>query len=424
MIYFNTGLFADRILKIVIKSKSVTLKRNFWLNLFMLSFLRKRQVFSILILFLLSGCNSFSSEFVEIEPIGVHPNGTVYIGMESCKECHLEIVNSHSSTSHWLTSSKFVTQNFAPITQAENTSFILDDKTKIAFTAVNDSIYQQAYKPPYSTPFFSKSIDLAIGSGTKIGYSFLTWEKNSLYQLQGSFYKPNLNWINSPGYPSRFQAFRPIFPRCLECHTTFSQSENWESPAINNRYNKNNIVFGIDCQRCHGPVLDHVKYHRKNPNDKEPKNILKFTDLTQQQRLDLCALCHSGVRSNRSQPAFSFVVGDLLDDYLSPQGVGEPDVHSNQVGLLLRSKCFIESEKMDCSTCHDPHSNEKNNLVKFNNRCIECHQKVEHVTFKSDQNSDCVNCHMPYQESKIMKIQINPDSIRSVMVRTHKIDIY
>ena len=92
--------------------------------------------------------------------------------------------------------------------------------------------------------------------------------------------------------------------------------------------------------------------------------------------------------------------------------------------LRLTQDTLIESEKMDCSTCHDPHSNEKNNLVKFNNRCIECHQKVEHVTFKSDQNSDCVNCHMPYQESKIMKIQINPDSIRSVMVRTHKIDIY
>ena len=252
----------------------------------------------------------------------------------------------------------------------------------------------------------------------------MSWEKSSLFQLQGSFYKPNLNWINSPGYPPRFQAFRPIYPRCLECHTTYSQSENWESPIITNRYNKNNIVFGIDCQRCHGPVLEHVKYHRENQNDKKAKKIIKFADLTQQQRLDVCALCHSGSRRNINQPAFSFEVGDLLDNYLSPQVTGEPDVHSNQVGLLLISNCFIESEKMDCMTCHDPNSDETNNLLKFNNRCIECHQNKEHISFKTDQNSDCVGCHMPYRESNIMKIQINPDSIKSVMIRTHKIDVY
>ena len=385
---------------------------------------RKNQVFSLLGGLLLSACNSFSSEFVDVEPLGVHPNGNVFIGVESCKECHLDIVNSHLSTSHWLTSSKVRSDNLVPFLNANTNSFFLEDNTELRFTPINDSIYQQAYNPPYQTPFFSKSLDVVIGSGTKVGYSFLSWEKSSLFQLQGSFYKPNLNWINSPGYSSRFQAFRPIYPRCLECHTTYSQSENWESPIITNRYNKNNIVFGIDCQRCHGPVLEHVKYHRENQNDKKAKKIIKFADLTQQQRLDVCALCHSGSRRNINQPAFSFEVGDLLDNYLSPQVTGEPDVHSNQVGLLLISNCFIESEKMDCMTCHDPHSDETNNLLKFNNRCIECHQNKEHISFKTDQNSDCVGCHMPYRESNIMKIQINPDSIKSVMIRTHKIDVY
>jgi predicted CXXCH cytochrome family protein len=210
----------------------------------------------------------------------------------------------------------------------------------------------------------------------------------------------------------------------LECHTTFSQSENWQSAIPTNRYNKENIVFGIDCQRCHGPVVDHVKHHRKNPIDSVGRKILSYKSFSQQQRIDMCALCHSGVGKNINQAAFSFTPGDVLKNYLATQTNNEPDVHSNQVGLLEMSQCFIKSEGMDCMTCHDPHSNERNNVIKFNSRCIECHPSQQHTSLLPENTWDCVKCHMPMKASKIMKIEINSDSISQVLVRTHKIAIY
>ena len=372
----------------------------------------------------LIGCNSFTTDYIPIEPLGVHPNGTVYIGMESCTQCHLDLVNAHIKTSHWLTSSKLNSSNILPFLVSGRNSFDLRDETRLIFSSKRDTLFQEAYKPPNLTPFFIKSLDISIGSGNKIGNSFLGWEGSSLFQLQGSYYKPSSEWINSPGYPSYFQSLRPIFPRCLECHTTFSQSENWQSPISTNRYNKENIVFGIDCQRCHGEVIDHVKYHRENPIDSIGRNIISYSTFNQQQRIDMCALCHAGVGKNINKPAFSFTPGDALNQYLTSETTDEPDVHSNQVGLLLRSPCFINSEEMDCMTCHDPHSNEKQSMLKFNASCIECHPNPKHSTVLSENSFDCVSCHMPLESSKLMKIQINLDSISPVQVRTHRIGIY
>ena len=371
-----------------------------------------------------TACNSFTSEWVPIEKIGVHPDGTVFIGMQSCNQCHLDIFNSHKQTAHWLTSSKITPATVIPFLNSDKNYFDLKDQTRLSFSIKNDTLFQEAYRRPYKSPFFTKSIDINIGSGTKIGNSFLSWEENSLFQLQGSYYKPKSKWINSPGYPSFFQPKRPIFPRCLECHTTFSQSENWQRAIPTNRYNKENIVFGIDCQKCHGPFVDHVKHHRKNPIDSVVRKILSYKSFSQQQRIDMCALCHSGVGKNINQAAFSFTPGDVLKNYLATQTNNEPDVHSNQVGLLEMSQCFIKSEGMDCMTCHDPHSNERNNVIKFNSRCIECHPSQQHTSLLPENTWDCVKCHMPMKASKIMKIEINPDSISQVLVRTHKIAIY
>ena len=47
----------------------------------------------------LIGCNSFTTDYIPIEPLGVHPNGTVYIGMESCTQCHLDLVNAYENVS-------------------------------------------------------------------------------------------------------------------------------------------------------------------------------------------------------------------------------------------------------------------------------------------------------------------------------------
>lgn len=374
--------------------------------------------------FCLSACKPYTSEYISIEPLGIHPNGTVYIGMESCTQCHLDIVNAHKETAHWLTSSKLTSIKANSLLKFKDNFFELSDQTRVNFELKGDTLFQEAFEPPYSSPFFKKPININIGSGSKIGNSFLSWEASSLFQLQGSYYHPKSKWINSPGYPPFFQPFRPIYPRCLECHTTYSQSENWQSNIPTNRYNKENIVFGIDCQRCHGDVIDHVKYHRENPMDSIGRKIISYSTFTQKQRIDMCALCHSGVGKNINQPAFSFRPGDDLNLFLAIDTSKDPDVHSNQVSLLKNSSCYINSKAMDCMTCHDPHSNEKNETLKFNAYCIQCHSSPKHNNFSSEGYENCISCHMPLKASNLMKIQYNKDSISPVWVRTHRIGIY
>ena len=77
-------------------------------------------------------------------------------------------------------------------------------------------------------------MDVVLGSGNK-GKSFLNWDNNSLFQLQGSFVENPGKWINSPGYRSSLSEMRPIIPLCLECHVTYAEPLN---PMGNLKKNK------------------------------------------------------------------------------------------------------------------------------------------------------------------------------------------
>ena len=141
----------------------------------------------------------------------------------------------------------------------------------------------------------------------------------------------------------------------------------------------------------------------KPPDEKKAKFIINPALLSRQQKLDNCALCHSGLREN-SKPSFSFVTGDKLDDYSTPDykadTIAQLDVHGNQYGLLTASKCFKMST-MDCSSCHNVHVNEANNPELFSQRCMNCHNNANHnfCTQPAMQglvlNNNCIDCHMP-----------------------------
>lgn len=155
--------------------------------------------------------------------------------------------------------------------------------------------------------------------------------------------------------------------------------------------------------------------------------------MARQQRLDGCALCHSGFRKE-IKPPFTFTIGDTLDNYslpiYSPDSASTLDVHGNQYGLLTASKCFRMSQ-LDCSSCHNVHVNEGNNLALYSQRCITCHAGVQHSGFnltpgkKTIFSTNCIDCHMPLLPSKkiVLSVGNSQDSV-SYFVRTHKVAIY
>ena len=371
-------------------------------------------------------------DYISIEPVAIHTNGKHFAGSSTCIECHVNIYKTHIETAHFNSSAIANKNNIKGSFENGKNIYELNEQIHLTMQAKQDTFYQNAFYQNDSL-INSQRIDIVIGSGTK-GQTYLNWNENQLSQIQISYFEPTNSWINSPGYPKGFiTPNRPIQGRCMECHATFAES----TPSFNHRnvYNKSNILYGIDCERCHGPAVDHVNFHKNNPEALKAMNIVSYKDLNRQQRLDAFALCHSGLRVQIQGLPFSFMAGDLLKQYSIPNynedSLNELDVHGNQYGLLTASKCFIKSETMDCSTCHDVHKKQRNEAPTFNNRCISCHDVNHEVSCKVESSvseasgNNCIECHMPLTPSKVMRIQTTSDStLTSVQVRTHFIGVY
>ena len=275
----------------------------------------------------------------------------------------------------------------------------------------------------------SERIDIVTGSGVR-GQTYLYWTGNQLYELPVSYWSDGNQWINSPGYGDGTADFsRPVNPGCLECHATSIRALS--SDPFTNSYEKNTLVTGISCETCHGPGRDHIAKQSAASSRgirAEDDLILNPKRFSRDRQVDLCALCHSGIERQEVAPAFSFVPGEPLGNYFRPLAsvdVERPDVHGNQVGLLRRSRCFLASPTMSCSTCHDVHAAERP-AAAYSSRCLTCHQWQSCGVAKkigSRIAENCIDCHMPVQATNVIVSETAGKVTRATM-RNHWIKVY
>ncbi len=354
--------------------------------------------------------------------------GNKFTGSFTCIECHKSIYESHTKTAHYLDSrpakKEFIKGNF----ESGKNKFIYNKFMEVVLEQKENTFFQTAYINGSVTE--SQQFDIVIGSARK-GQTYLYWNDHELFQLPVSYYTPLNSWCNSPGYSNKYINFnRIITPQCLECHTTYAAFDTNETNHL--IYDKNQIIYGIDCERCHGPAADHVAYHQTNAGEKIGRYIISTKLMNRLQKLDACALCHTGFRKD-IQPAFTFAVGDKLADFSTPMysadSLDKLDVHGNQYGLLTASKCFKMSE-MDCSTCHNVHVNEVKESELFSQKCIACHSQTSHASLNLPANKEvmlnnCIECHMPLLPSaKIVLDVANENKAIPDLVRTHRVGIY
>jgi hypothetical protein len=370
------------------------------------------------------------SDYYSPQVLATHSAGIGYTGTQSCLECHEDIVATHMETAHHHSSSKAEPGNIRGKLDAKNDLVDLID-VRLGIVADDTGVYQVTTPKSGRETARRDTLDLVIGSGVK-GQSFLTWQQDRLFQLQTSYYTPSDSWINSPNFPN-YKMERPVTDACLKCHVTFAQ--NHDSLGKSNRYMKDQLILGIECERCHGPAEQHVVYHRKNKSAASGKYLVAIDSLSRQKRLDICIQCHSGLRGRQIKGnPFSFVAGEDLSTYSRNYYSGKPqnelDVHGNQYGLLQNSKCFRESPAMDCITCHDPHNKQRGDSDHFNQKCMACHNQVA-TECSRDQSlhkamgNNCVACHMPLSPSRIMQVRLPGESeVIPVPIRTHLIAIY
>ena len=399
---------------------------------FMMNHRRSALTISVLGIgvFVLTQCVNPEKHAEEKPATAVNPDLSQFAGSGSCAGCHKNIYDSHIHTAHYLTtrpaSAEYIKGSFA---SGEN-RYAYDSNRVVMMEKRDSGFYQVAYYK--GDPKITGRFDIVVGSGSK-GQTYITRYKNELYQLPVSYFTAAHNWANSPLYPINPILFnRSITSRCLECHSTFAKVIS--TPDQDPESFDSKIIFGVDCEKCHGPAAKHVAFQKENPGEKTAKFILNPARFSRQQNLDLCGLCHGG-RLPKTKPSFEFVSGDKLSDFFKTDTLSpDPDnidVHGNQLGLLRSSKCFKMSGVMTCNTCHNPHENERGKTALFSERCASCHNPEHKNTCKmtaslgSSISLNCIDCHMPLKASKsISELLPGATSPTAALIRSHLIKIY
>jgi len=395
-----------------------------------------RLLFAVVtLLTFLSACKNEDDNYID-------PRGTDYAGSESCFQCHQPQYAMAVKSSHFKATAPAIPANVLGAFDKANHTFVYDKNTKLVIEKRNDSLYQVLYKNGKEVQ--AHRFDIVFGA--KHAQTSVYWRDGNTFELPVSYYKTINGWATSPGFPTDKPYFdRMVVKDCYACHASNASSRSVQqnsadkssiSMDVEDVIDPKTLVYGIDCERCHGPAKKHAEFHLKNPNVKVANSITSFKSLNRQQKLDACALCHAGNDGMKLKSRFDFKPGNNLSDfYRSTRNVTDTatfDVHGNQFRLMAQSKCFINSEKMDCITCHNPHENASKNLASYSKICMSCHQSgIKHSdkTLKTMSGSllanNCVECHMPKKSSGAIKFQLsNSKQLSNYILRTHKIAVY
>ena len=357
----------------------------------------------------------------------------MYAGSTTCLKCHKDIYNDFLHTAHFQTTGQVNDQNISGSFKPGTNTFYFSKDSKVVMEKRDSGFYQVAYQN--GKVINSQRFDIKFG-GVK-AESYLYWKGDQLYQLPISYFKALHGWTNSPGYNSTFADFtRPISVGCLQCHASYIRSAGQQSEDVRTSIDKSSAILGIDCERCHGPGAGHVDYQTNHPNDKSAQYIIKYASLTRTQKINMCAICHSGSSGETLRSSFLFKPNDNLTDYklediFQVTDASRLDVHGNQSRLLTSSQCYINSN-MDCATCHNLHQNQRDQLAAFSQKCMNCHTAAKHnfcpeaSKLGSAIKNNCIDCHMPAKPSGIIEVgtSLTKGNAAPYYVRNHHIAVY
>ena len=360
-----------------------------------------------------------------------------YAGDAACLPCHQKEAAAYRKTAHHLTSQPAnkaaILGSFA---EGDNVLTIADpakgsDEPHLAFVMESrpDGFYETAVAELGSKKLTqSGRVDVVIGSGVR-GQTYLFWAGDRLYELPVSYWTDGRQWINSPGYKDGTANFgRRADPRCMECHAAYIKAMS-PDPQMN-LYDRGSLVTGIACETCHGPGAAHVAQEQFGSKDLKAARspILNPARFDRDLQIDACALCHNGTDRKELGGAFSYVPGESMERYFAAPSMDAPaaaDVHGNQVGLLKRSRCFMGSPAMTCSTCHDVHAPERT-AAAYSPKCLSCHAWQscgESKELGRTIERDCVRCHMPMQQTNAI-VSVTAGRVLRTSMRTHWIRVY
>jgi len=353
----------------------------------------------------------------QVSPYLNHNDSVKYVGIETCKSCHLDKFETFIQTGMGMSfDSASIKKSSANFT---NQKPVFDSFLNLYYLPFlkNNVIYLKEYRMENKDTVYSRTekINYIVGSGHHTN-SHMVVENGYVFQAPITFYTQKGKWDLPPGFEngnnSRFN--RKIGLECMSCHNAMPQLID----ASENQYNE--LPHGINCERCHGPGQLHVQEMKKGNtvdiNKKVDYTIVNPGKLSWQRQIDVCQRCHlqgnAVLKPNKSFTSFKpgMVLSETFDQFSPEYKDGEDFVMAAHAERFQKSKCFISSNKNNlnaenpklaftCISCHNPHvSVRKTNTIQFNKTCTSCHQEkkcTESLAKRNKQNDNCVACHMP-----------------------------
>ncbi|MBT8379613.1 MAG: tetratricopeptide repeat protein [Ignavibacteria bacterium] len=170
---------------------------------------------------------------------------------------------------------------------------------------------------------------------------------------------------------------------CAECHSTnLNKNYNLKNDSFNTTW----VDIDVNCESCHGPGSEHLKWAKlppmARPYDDNLGLVLKTSSITSKQFVEACAPCHARRTSldvndhttaefyqnhmlQLPSPPNYFVDGQILEEVYV-------------FGSFSQSEMYMKD--VICSDCHDSHSLQfkfEDNLL-----CTQCHRAEEYDTYE------------------------------------------
>ena len=153
--------------------------------------------------------------------------------------------------------------------------------------------------------------------------------------------------------------------RCFHCHAT----------GVERGPDLSGLRAGVECERCHGPGKPHATSPSAasivNPGRRSPRVLV-----------EACGECHR-------------LPAPGAQSY-EPERASPDSIRFAPIGLMA-SRCFQESGKLSCLTCHDPHKDARRDAPFYIEKCLGCHAAAAAASSECRRvaREDCLPCHMP-----------------------------
>ena len=331
-----------------------------------------------------------AGSYRKLHPLESEP--CAYVGEARCATCHVEIFEALQASRH--SSTLMRGKQLAELPYPDHPVADPDDPT------VTHVFRKEEGKIRFETHTPSKVLRAIVqyAFGSRDHYTSLVGPDDAglphILRLSHFQTDRDSGWVRTTGHSADAEGGQDILGkpldvvdgihRCLFCHST-------NAGSVLSATGAESADRGIGCERCHGPGALHVKALELKFRDRAITNPRRADA---EGRLRLCGQCHAYHAESPLPRTDSFWI-------------------RFQATTLPWSRCYTESGALDCTTCHDPHGNDKFKPASSTAKCLNCHSATAvppRATGDStasartqergapcpvNPRSGCIGCHMP-----------------------------